>query len=62
MYDFYVAESIAPTTAVLNALGVKLEGEPMYKPVDPHSRMQSTYSYGMRGGAYPPRYVLGDLE
>lgn len=28
----------------------------MYKPVDPHSRMQSTYSYGMRGGAYPPRY------
>jgi hypothetical protein len=31
----------------------------MYKPVDPHSRMQSTYSYGMRGGAYPPRYVLG---
>lgn len=29
----------------------------MYKPVDPYSRMQSTYNYNMRGGAYPPRYV-----
>lgn len=28
----------------------------MYKPVDPYSRMQSTYNYNMRGGAYPPRY------
>uniref|UniRef100_A0A452DMX0 Double-stranded RNA-binding protein Staufen homolog 1 n=1 Tax=Capra hircus TaxID=9925 RepID=A0A452DMX0_CAPHI len=28
----------------------------MYKPVDPYSRVQSTYTYNMRGGAYPPRY------
>lgn len=28
----------------------------MYKPVDPYYRMQSTYNYNMRGGAYPPRY------
>uniref|UniRef100_A0A452SLC4 Double-stranded RNA-binding protein Staufen homolog 1 n=1 Tax=Ursus americanus TaxID=9643 RepID=A0A452SLC4_URSAM len=35
---------------------MKLGKKPMYKPVDPYSRMQSTYNYNMRGGAYPPRY------
>ncbi|KAM4842275.1 double-stranded RNA-binding protein Staufen homolog 1 isoform 2-T4 [Thomomys bottae] len=35
---------------------MKLEKKPMYKPVDPYARMQSTYNYNMRGGAYPPRY------
>ncbi|XP_054996265.1 double-stranded RNA-binding protein Staufen homolog 1 isoform X5 [Sorex araneus] len=35
---------------------MKLGKKPMYKPVDPYSRMQSTFSYNMRGGAYPPRY------
>ncbi|XP_069907818.1 double-stranded RNA-binding protein Staufen homolog 1 isoform X4 [Oryctolagus cuniculus] len=35
---------------------MKLGIKPMYKPVDPYSRMQSTYNYNMRGGAYPPRY------
>ncbi|XP_063489463.1 double-stranded RNA-binding protein Staufen homolog 1 isoform X1 [Symphalangus syndactylus] len=49
------AESITPTVE-LNALCMKLGKKPMYKPVDPYSRMQSTYSYNMRGGAYPPRY------
>ncbi|XP_021094703.1 double-stranded RNA-binding protein Staufen homolog 1 isoform X3 [Heterocephalus glaber] len=49
------AESITPTIE-LNALCVKLGKKPMYKPVDPYSRMQSTYNYNMRGGAYPPRY------
>ncbi|XP_069907815.1 double-stranded RNA-binding protein Staufen homolog 1 isoform X1 [Oryctolagus cuniculus] len=49
------AESITPTVE-LNALCMKLGIKPMYKPVDPYSRMQSTYNYNMRGGAYPPRY------
>ncbi|KAM6147689.1 double-stranded RNA-binding protein Staufen homolog 1 isoform 2-T2 [Erethizon dorsatum] len=49
------AESITPTIE-LNALCMKLGKKPMYKPVDPYSRMQSTYNYNMRGGAYPPRY------
>ncbi|XP_043336615.1 double-stranded RNA-binding protein Staufen homolog 1 isoform X7 [Cervus canadensis] len=49
------AESITPTVE-LNALCMRLGKKPMYKPVDPYSRMQSTYSYNMRGGAYPPRY------
>ncbi|XP_037667014.1 double-stranded RNA-binding protein Staufen homolog 1 isoform X10 [Choloepus didactylus] len=49
------AESITPTVE-LNALCVKLGRKPMYKPVDPYSRVQSTYNYNMRGGAYPPRY------
>uniref|UniRef100_A0A8C0PD31 Double-stranded RNA-binding protein Staufen homolog 1 n=1 Tax=Canis lupus familiaris TaxID=9615 RepID=A0A8C0PD31_CANLF len=49
------AESITPTVE-LNALCMKLGKKPMYKPVDPYSRMQSTYNYNMRGGAYPPRY------
>uniref|UniRef100_A0A8D2I974 Staufen double-stranded RNA binding protein 1 n=1 Tax=Urocitellus parryii TaxID=9999 RepID=A0A8D2I974_UROPR len=49
------AESITPTVQ-LNALCMKLGKKPMYKPVDPYSRMQSTYNYNMRGGAYPPRY------
>uniref|UniRef100_A0A2I3GBN4 Double-stranded RNA-binding protein Staufen homolog 1 n=1 Tax=Nomascus leucogenys TaxID=61853 RepID=A0A2I3GBN4_NOMLE len=35
---------------------MKLGKKPMYKPVDPYFRMQSTYNYNMRGGAYPPRY------
>ncbi|XP_047601989.1 double-stranded RNA-binding protein Staufen homolog 1 isoform X9 [Lutra lutra] len=35
---------------------MRLGKKPMYKPVDPYSRMQSTYNYNMRGGAYPPRY------
>ncbi|XP_054996262.1 double-stranded RNA-binding protein Staufen homolog 1 isoform X2 [Sorex araneus] len=48
-------ESITPTVE-LNALCMKLGKKPMYKPVDPYSRMQSTFSYNMRGGAYPPRY------
>nr|XP_044603917.1 double-stranded RNA-binding protein Staufen homolog 1 isoform X3 [Equus asinus] len=48
-------ESITPTVE-LNALCMKLGKKPMYKPVDPYSRMQSTYNYNMRGGAYPPRY------
>ncbi|XP_037667004.1 double-stranded RNA-binding protein Staufen homolog 1 isoform X3 [Choloepus didactylus] len=48
-------ESITPTVE-LNALCVKLGRKPMYKPVDPYSRVQSTYNYNMRGGAYPPRY------
>ncbi|XP_029772213.1 double-stranded RNA-binding protein Staufen homolog 1 isoform X3 [Suricata suricatta] len=48
-------ESLTPTVE-LNALCVKLGKKPMYKPVDPYSRMQSTYNYNMRGGAYPPRY------
>ncbi|KAM7126458.1 double-stranded RNA-binding protein Staufen homolog 1 isoform 2-T2 [Molossus nigricans] len=47
--------SITPTVE-LNALCMKLGKKPMYKPVDPYSRMQSTYNYNMRGGAYPPRY------
>ncbi|XP_023367705.1 double-stranded RNA-binding protein Staufen homolog 1 isoform X2 [Otolemur garnettii] len=49
-------ESITPTVE-LNALCMKLGKKPMYKPVDPYSRMQSTYNYNMRGGAYPPRYL-----
>ncbi|XP_032734910.1 double-stranded RNA-binding protein Staufen homolog 1 isoform X4 [Lontra canadensis] len=49
------AESITPTVE-LNALCMRLGKKPMYKPVDPYSRMQSTYNYNMRGGAYPPRY------
>ncbi|XP_021570064.1 double-stranded RNA-binding protein Staufen homolog 1 isoform X1 [Carlito syrichta] len=49
------AESVTPTVE-LNALCMKLGKKPMYKPVDPYSRMQSTYNYNMRGGAYPPRY------
>ncbi|XP_027630966.1 double-stranded RNA-binding protein Staufen homolog 1 isoform X7 [Tupaia chinensis] len=49
------AESITPTVE-LNALCMKLGKKPMYKPVDPYSRMQSSYNYSMRGGAYPPRY------
>ncbi|XP_040104097.1 double-stranded RNA-binding protein Staufen homolog 1 isoform X3 [Oryx dammah] len=49
------AESITPTVE-LNALCMKLGKKPMYKPVDPYSRMQSTYNYNMRGGAYTPRY------
>ncbi|XP_006839260.1 PREDICTED: double-stranded RNA-binding protein Staufen homolog 1 isoform X1 [Chrysochloris asiatica] len=49
-------ESITPTVE-LNALCMKLGKKPMYKPVDPYSRMQSTYNYNMRGGAYPPRYI-----
>ncbi|KAM8775401.1 double-stranded RNA-binding protein Staufen homolog 1 isoform 4-T4 [Rhynchonycteris naso] len=49
------ADSITPTVE-LNALCMKLGKKPMYKPVDPYSRMQSTYNYNMRGGAYPPRY------
>ncbi|XP_069846065.1 double-stranded RNA-binding protein Staufen homolog 1 isoform X2 [Dipodomys merriami] len=49
------AESITPPIE-LNVLCMKLEKKPMYKPVDPYSRMQSTYNYNMRGGAYPPRY------
>ncbi|XP_004475345.1 double-stranded RNA-binding protein Staufen homolog 1 isoform X7 [Dasypus novemcinctus] len=49
------AESITPTVE-LNALCMKLGKKPMYKPVDPYSRVQSTYNYNMRGGAYPPRY------
>nr|XP_003411807.2 double-stranded RNA-binding protein Staufen homolog 1 isoform X3 [Loxodonta africana] len=49
------AESITPTVE-LNALCMKLGKKPMYKPVDPYSRMPSTYNYNMRGGAYPPRY------
>ncbi|XP_020761869.1 double-stranded RNA-binding protein Staufen homolog 1 isoform X1 [Odocoileus virginianus] len=48
-------ESLTPTVE-LNALCMKLGKKPMYKPVDPYSRMQSTYNYNMRGGAYPPRY------
>ncbi|KAM7126461.1 double-stranded RNA-binding protein Staufen homolog 1 isoform 5-T5 [Molossus nigricans] len=48
-------DSITPTVE-LNALCMKLGKKPMYKPVDPYSRMQSTYNYNMRGGAYPPRY------
>ncbi|XP_036100639.1 double-stranded RNA-binding protein Staufen homolog 1 isoform X4 [Molossus molossus] len=48
-------DSITPTVE-LNALCMKLGTKPMYKPVDPYSRMQSTYNYNMRGGAYPPRY------
>ncbi|XP_027630969.1 double-stranded RNA-binding protein Staufen homolog 1 isoform X8 [Tupaia chinensis] len=48
-------ESITPTVE-LNALCMKLGKKPMYKPVDPYSRMQSSYNYSMRGGAYPPRY------
>ncbi|XP_022349578.1 double-stranded RNA-binding protein Staufen homolog 1 isoform X1 [Enhydra lutris kenyoni] len=48
-------ESITPTVE-LNALCMRLGKKPMYKPVDPYSRMQSTYNYNMRGGAYPPRY------
>ncbi|XP_064132261.1 double-stranded RNA-binding protein Staufen homolog 1 isoform X3 [Loxodonta africana] len=48
-------ESITPTVE-LNALCMKLGKKPMYKPVDPYSRMPSTYNYNMRGGAYPPRY------
>ncbi|XP_060253806.1 double-stranded RNA-binding protein Staufen homolog 1 isoform X6 [Ovis aries] len=48
-------ESITPTVE-LNALCMKLGKKPMYKPVDPYSRVQSTYTYNMRGGAYPPRY------
>ncbi|KAF3824547.1 hypothetical protein GH733_008832 [Mirounga leonina] len=35
---------------------MKLGKNPVYKPVDPYSRMQSTYNYNVRGGAYPPRY------
>ncbi|KAK2110111.1 Double-stranded RNA-binding protein Staufen 1 [Saguinus oedipus] len=50
-----IYESITPTVE-LNALCMKLGKKPMYKPVDPYSRMQSTYNYNMRGGAYPPRY------
>ncbi|XP_036915752.1 double-stranded RNA-binding protein Staufen homolog 1 isoform X4 [Sturnira hondurensis] len=49
------ADSITPTVE-LNALCMKLGKKPMYKPVDPYSRMQSAYNYNMRGGAYPPRY------
>ncbi|XP_057359056.1 double-stranded RNA-binding protein Staufen homolog 1 isoform X2 [Manis pentadactyla] len=49
------AGSVTPTVE-LNALCVKLGKKPMYKPVDPYSRMQSTYNYNMRGGAYSPRY------
>lgn len=30
----------------------------MYKPIDPYTGMRSTYNYTMRGGTYPPRYVL----
>ena len=56
LFWFCVAESITPTVE-LNALCMKLGKKPMYKPVDPYSRMQSTYNYNMRGGAYPPRYV-----
>ncbi|XP_036915750.1 double-stranded RNA-binding protein Staufen homolog 1 isoform X2 [Sturnira hondurensis] len=48
-------DSITPTVE-LNALCMKLGKKPMYKPVDPYSRMQSAYNYNMRGGAYPPRY------
>uniref|UniRef100_A0A6I8NE58 Double-stranded RNA-binding protein Staufen homolog 1 n=1 Tax=Ornithorhynchus anatinus TaxID=9258 RepID=A0A6I8NE58_ORNAN len=49
------ADSVTPTVE-LNALCMKLGKKPMYKPVDPYSRMQSTYNYNMRAGAYPPRY------
>ncbi|KAK2499002.1 hypothetical protein MC885_015056 [Smutsia gigantea] len=49
------AASVTPTVE-LNALCVKLGKKPMYKPVDPYSRMQSTYNYNMRGGTYSPRY------
>uniref|UniRef100_A0A4X2JND2 Double-stranded RNA-binding protein Staufen homolog 1 n=1 Tax=Vombatus ursinus TaxID=29139 RepID=A0A4X2JND2_VOMUR len=48
-------DSVTPTVE-LNALCMKLGKKPMYKPVDPYTRMQSTYNYNMRGGAYPPRY------
>lgn len=56
LFWFCVAESVTPTVE-LNALCMRLGKKPMYKPVDPYSRMQSTYNYNMRGGAYPPRYV-----
>ncbi|XP_020025527.1 double-stranded RNA-binding protein Staufen homolog 1 isoform X3 [Castor canadensis] len=49
------AESVTPSVE-LNALCMKLGKRQMYKPVDPYSRMQSTYNYTVRGGAYPPRY------
>ncbi|XP_038605825.1 double-stranded RNA-binding protein Staufen homolog 1 isoform X2 [Tachyglossus aculeatus] len=48
-------DSVTPTVE-LNALCMKLGKKPMYKPIDPYSRMQSTYNYNMRAGAYPPRY------
>ncbi|XP_051852733.1 LOW QUALITY PROTEIN: double-stranded RNA-binding protein Staufen homolog 1-like [Antechinus flavipes] len=48
-------DSVTPTVE-LNALCMKLGKKTMYKPVDPYTRMQSTYNYNMRGGAYPPRY------
>lgn len=37
---------------------MKLGKKPMYKPIDPYTGMRSTYNYTMRGGTYPPRYVL----
>ncbi|XP_068272561.1 double-stranded RNA-binding protein Staufen homolog 1 isoform X4 [Nyctibius grandis] len=48
-------DSVTPTVE-LNALCMKLGKKPMYKPIDPYTGMRSTYSYTMRGGAYPPRY------
>uniref|UniRef100_A0A8C2UQ96 DRBM domain-containing protein n=1 Tax=Chinchilla lanigera TaxID=34839 RepID=A0A8C2UQ96_CHILA len=34
---------------------MKFGKKPVYKPVDPYSRMQCTYNYNMRGGAFPLR-------
>uniref|UniRef100_A0A8C5TK19 Double-stranded RNA-binding protein Staufen homolog 1 n=1 Tax=Malurus cyaneus samueli TaxID=2593467 RepID=A0A8C5TK19_9PASS len=48
-------DSVTPTVE-LNALCMKLGKKPMYKPIDPYTGMRSTYSYSMRGAAYPPRY------
>lgn len=50
-------DSVTPTVE-LNALCMKLGKKPMYKPIDPYTGMRSTYNYTMRGGTYPPRYVL----
>lgn len=51
------ADSITPTVE-LNALCMKLGRKPTYKPLDPYTGMRSPYNYNMRGGGYPPRYVL----
>lgn len=56
---FYL-DSVTPTVE-LNALCMKLGKKPMYKPIDPYTGMRSTYNYTMRGGTYPPRYVLYDF-
>ncbi|KAM8946197.1 double-stranded RNA-binding protein Staufen homolog 1 isoform 2-T2 [Pelodytes ibericus] len=48
-------DSITPTVE-LNALCMKLGRKPIYKPLDPYTGIRSSYSYNMRGGAYPPRY------